>query len=136
MVERKSRFLLTKKLWEQSAEMIQNATLHLMEKQGLECFKKLTTDNGSEFSTLSLIEEETSSVQVFFTHAYASWEKGTNERHNGLLREFIPKGVSLKNLPYKDLQKYTHAINNRPRRIMDYQTPMERIVSEFNFCTN
>lgn len=133
MVERKTRYLLTKKVWGQSAEMILKGTLQLMEKQGLECFKTLTTDNGSEFSTLSLIEAETSNVQVFFTHAYASWEKGTNERHNGILREFIPKGKSLKNLTYNELHTYTNAINNRPRRIMDYQTPRERLASEYNY---
>lgn len=131
MVERKTRFTLTKKVWTQSAKKIQQATFQLMEKQGLECFHSLTTDNGSEFSTLSLIEEEVSDLQVFFTHAYAAWEKGTNERHNGLLREFIPKGKSLKDLKYSDLQKYTKAINHRPRRILGYQSPNECFDDEY-----
>lgn len=125
MVERKSRVLLTKKVWSKRAEDIQKATLQMMRKQGMECFKSLTTDNGAEFSTLSLIEENSSSVQVFFTHAFASWEKGTNERHNGLLREYLPKGKSLRDLKYTELQMYTDAINNRPRRILNYQTPIE-----------
>lgn len=125
MVERQARYLLTKKVWSKNAEVIQKAVLQMMEKNGLQYFKSLTTDNGSEFSTLSLIEEEAQDVQVFFTHAYASWEKGTNERHNGLLREFVPKGVSLKTLKYSDLQTITDAINNRPRKLLDYKTPME-----------
>lgn len=125
MVERTTRLLLTKKVWAQSADKIQQATFQLMVNQGLEYFKSLTTDNGSEFSTLSLIEKETLDIKVFFTHAYAAWEKGTNERHNGLLREFIPKGQSLSDLKYSDLQKYTNAINERPRRMFDYQTPNE-----------
>ena len=133
MVERKTRLFLTKKVWAQSAEEIQNATLQLMEGQGLECFKSLTTDNGAEFSTLSLIEDEAHDIKVFFTHAYAAWEKGTNERHNGLLREFIPKGMSLRNLKYYDLGKYTNAINNRPRRIMDYLTPRECFHNEYQY---
>jgi len=127
MVERQTRFLLTKKVWSMNAETIQEAVLQLMNKQGLECFKSLTTDNGSEFSNLSLIEKEIPDVQVFFTHAFASWEKGTNERHNGLLREFVPKGVSLKSLKYTELQNYTDAINNRPRRLLDYKTPKESL---------
>lgn len=131
MVERKTRFFLTKKVWAQNADKIQAATLQLMKMQGLEHFRTLTTDNGSEFSTLSLIEEETDNLQVFFTHAYAAWEKGTNERHNGLLREFIPKGKSLKNLKYSDLQNYTDAINNRPRKILDYDSPIECLVNEY-----
>lgn len=94
-------------------------------------FKPLTTDNGAEFSTLSLIEEDVSSVQVFFTHAFTSWEKGTNERHNGLLREFLPKGKSLGTQKYTELQMYTDSINNRPRRILNYQTPIEFLNNKF-----
>lgn len=130
MVERKTRLLLTKKVWGQSADIIQKATLQLMESQGLEHFLSLTTDNGSEFSTLSLIEDDIPNLEVFFTHAYAAWEKGTNERHNGLLREFIAKGESLKKLKYQDLKKYTDAINLRPRRILDYQSPSEAFHNE------
>lgn len=131
MVERKTRNLLTKKVWSQSAEDIQQATLQLMKRQGLECFQSLTTDNGSEFSTLSLIEEEANDLKVFFTHAYAAWEKGTNERHNGLLREFIPKGRSLRDLKYTDLQKYTDAINHRPRKILNYKSPNEKFATVY-----
>lgn len=74
------------------------------------------------------MEESVSNLEVFFTHAYAAWEKGTNERHNGLLREFIPKGKSLQQLKYTDLQRYIdaiNAINVRPRKILDYKTPTE-----------
>lgn len=130
LIERKERFLLTKKVWDLSADKIQQATLQMMKKEGLEHFLSLTTDNGSEFSTLSLIEEKSPHLQVFFTHAYAAWEKGTNERHNGLLREFIPKGISLRDLKYSDLKMYTDAINNRPRRIFNYESPRERFYRE------
>ncbi|SFH87314.1 hypothetical protein SAMN04489868_1427 [Pisciglobus halotolerans] len=132
MVERKTRFLLTKKIWGKSAELIQKAALQLMENQGIEQFKSLTTDNGSEFALPSQIEEQTSSVDVFFAYAFASWEKGTNERHNGMLREFVPKGCSLRNLRYQELQLYTEAINERPRRILNYATPKECLESEIN----
>lgn len=133
MVERKSRVLLTKKVWSMNAEAIQKAVQRLIEKQGLACFKSLTTDNGAEFSTLSLVEQEIPNMKVFFTHAFAAWEKGTNERHNGLLREFIPKGKSLKFLKYSDLKKYTNAINCRPRRLLDYQTPKECLNKELEY---
>lgn len=56
MVERKSRVLLTKKVWSMNAKTIQKAVQQLIEKQGLECFKSLTTDNSAELSTLSLVE--------------------------------------------------------------------------------
>lgn len=62
-----------------------------------------------------------------------AWKKGTNERHNRLLREFIPKGKSLKFLKYSDLKKYTDAINHRPRRLLDYQTPEECLNKELEY---
>lgn len=127
MVERKTRYCLTKKVWGKGATVVQKGVLDLMRKQGLEQFKTLTTDNGSEFSSLSLIEGITEDVQVFFTHAYASWEKGTNERHNRMLREFIPKGVTLRPLSYAHLLAVTNTINDRPRKIMGYATPAGRV---------
>jgi len=110
--------------------MIQKATLQLMKKHGFQHFLSLTTDNGAEFSTLSLVEEDIPNLKVFFTHAYAAWEKETNERHNGMLREFIAKGKSLKNLKYSELKKYTEAINHRPRRILHYKSPAEVFYNE------
>lgn len=79
MVERETRKLLTKKVWSKSADIIQKQVLQMIKKQGVRQFKTLTTDNGSEFSSLSMLESTVDSLQVFFAHAYASWEKGTNE---------------------------------------------------------
>lgn len=97
----------------------------MMETYGLEYFKTLTTDNGSEFSTLSQIENDVSHVKVYYTHAYSAWEKGSNERHNGLLREFIPKGESLKDLTDSQLKLNTDTINHRPRKKLGYKPPIE-----------
>ena len=79
MVERKTRKPLTKKVWSKSADIIQKQVLQMIKKQGVRQFKTLTTDNGSEFSSLSMLESTVDSLQVFFAHAYASWEKGINE---------------------------------------------------------
>ena len=54
-------------------------------------FKTITSDNGSEFAELAKLEDNTK-TKVYFAHPYSSWERGSNERHNGLLRRFIPKG--------------------------------------------
>ena len=58
----------------------------------------------SEFATLSKLEDTCEHLGVYFAHAYASWGKGSNERHNGMLSEFIPKGISLRDLTYKRLK--------------------------------
>ena len=99
-------------------------------KEDQEYLKTLTTDNGSEFSDLSQLENGLKDIEVFFTHAYSAWEKGTNERHNRMLREFLPKGTSFKNLIYQELAHYTNTINNRFRKILDYQTPNDCDIME------
>ena len=80
--------------------------------------KSIITDNGNKFSSLGEIE----GLDVYFAHAYSSYDQGTNEHFNGLLREFIPKGASLKDLDPNLLESYTKAINERPRRIHGYQS--------------
>ena len=78
----------------------------------------ITSDNGSEFSCLSDLEE----VDIYFAHPYSSHERGINENFNGLLREFLPKGQSFNSLTEKELAHYIKAINERPRRLHHYKT--------------
>ena len=115
LVERQTRYAVTKKLVEKKAEYVNQAVLECMK---LYPIKSITADNGNEFSSLSKIE----GLDVYFAHAYSSYERGTNENFNGLLREFIPKGCSLKELNQNLLEDYTKAINERPRRIHGYQS--------------
>lgn len=115
LVERQTRYAVTKKLVEKKAEYVNQAVLECMKPYPI---KSITADNGNEFSSLSKIE----GLDVYFAHAYSSYERGTNENFNGLLREFIPKGISLKELNPTLLEDYTKAINERPRRIHDYQS--------------
>ena len=115
LVERQTRYAVTKKLVEKKAEYVNQAVLECMK---LYPIKSITADNGNEFSSLSKIE----GLDVYFAHAYSSYERGTNENFNGLLREFIPKGSSLKKLNPTLLEDYTKAINERSRRIHGYQS--------------
>ena len=115
LVERQTRYAVTKKLVEKKAEYVNQAVLECMKPYPI---KSITADNGNEFSSLSKIE----GLDVYFAHAYSSYERGTNENFNGLLREFIPKGTSLKELNPTLLEDYTKAINERPRRIHSYQS--------------
>ena len=115
LVERQTRYAVTKKLVEKKAEYVNQAVLECMKPYPI---KSITADNGNEFSSLSKIE----GLDVYFAHAYSSYERGTNENFNGSLREFIPKGCSLKELNQNLLEDYTKAINERPRRIHSYQS--------------
>ena len=62
---------------------------------------------------------------MYFAHPYSSWERPQNERHNGLLREFIPKGTSIERYTDDDILDMADTLNQRPRRILDYHSPTE-----------
>ena len=84
----------------------------------------LTSDNGSEFANLSTLKVETD-TKVYFTHPYSSFEKGTNERNNGLIRRFIPKGKRISDYSSDDIAFIEEWMNTLPRRILNYKTPEE-----------
>ena len=90
--------------------------------------KTMTADNGSEFAKLS--ELETADLLVYFAHPYSSWERGSNERHNGLLRRFIPKGMPIKDVSDEVLKRTMNWCNNLPRKILGYKTPLEVFFEE------
>ena len=86
-------------------------------------FKSITTDNGSEFEEFSKVEDWGSTI--YFAHPYSSWERPVNERHNGLLRQYIPKGVSIERYTSEDILYFADELNSRPRRRLGYRTPEE-----------
>jgi len=86
-------------------------------------FQSITSDNGSEFAGLS--EAVKGISEVYFTHPYSSWERGTNENHNGIIRRFIPKGLSLNDVTPKSIKRIASWMNNLPRKRLGYRTPTE-----------
>lgn len=93
-------------------------------------FKSITADNGSEFASLSEALQDRSAV--YFAHPFSSWERGTNEKHNGILRRFIPKGKSMKDISLEQIQQITEWMNHLPRKLLKYRTPTEAILVHFN----
>lgn len=86
-------------------------------------FKTMTADNGPEFAQFS--KYESLGTRIYFAHPYSSWERPQNERHNGLLREYIPKGTSIERFSDEDILNIADALNQRPRRILNYYSPEE-----------
>ncbi len=88
--------------------------------------KKITCtyDNGSEMAEHESIERETN-MTIYFAHPYSSWERGTNENTNGLLREFFPKKTAFATVTQRELDLVVKLINNRPRKRLSYHTPAE-----------
>uniref|UniRef100_UPI000551706D IS30 family transposase n=1 Tax=Aneurinibacillus terranovensis TaxID=278991 RepID=UPI000551706D len=85
-------------------------------------FKTITSDNGSEFSELSHAINP-AQVEVYYTHPYTSSERGTNERHNGLIRRFIPKGKSIDDIDESLIADVENWCNMLPRKILGYRSP-------------
>jgi IS30 family transposase len=86
-------------------------------------FKTITSDNGAEFEDLSNLELW--GTKVYFAHPYSSWERPQNERHNGLLRRYIPKGVSIDRYHAEEILAFSDEINGLPRKLLGYHTPEE-----------
>lgn len=87
-------------------------------------FKSITTDNGSEFTELSNLEKDNKTL-VYYAHPYSSWEKGSNERHNRLVRRFIAKGERISDYGIDAIARIEDWCNNLPRKILGYKTPDE-----------
>ena len=106
---------------------IEEAIAYLKSEYGEErfsqVFKTITVDNGTEFETFTQLE--TLGTKVYFAHPYSSWERPQNEHHNGILRQYIPKGTGIDGYRDEDILNIADEINSRPRRVLDYQTPAE-----------
>ena len=95
-------------------------------------FKSVTGDNGSEFARLA--ELAVQGTKVYFTHPYASWEKGTNECHNKLLRRFIPKGVSMAGYSAEDIAYMADWANTLTRKILGYHGLISDLSSQIQIA--
>jgi IS30 family transposase len=132
IVERKSRYTLIIKLKARnSKEVAKMFSKYLNQLNPL--FKKtMTYDNGIEMAKHQLITRKTG-MKIYFAHPYSSWERGTNENTNGLIRRYLPKGTNFNEIDKKRLQIIQEKLNNRPRKIIGYKTPKEILDSELKF---
>ncbi len=80
-------------------------------------FKSITADNGSEFLDSEAIKDAAKCDEVYYAHPYSSWERGSNENGNRILRRFIPKGTDIGKLTVMELQRIEDWVNNYPRKI-------------------
>ena len=126
LLEKKTENYLAIRIPGKTSDAVMQAMLALRAEYGdrfSQVFKTITVDNGSEFADFAQVEEWGS--QVFFAHPYTSWERAQNERHNGLLRAFVPKGVSIEQFTDEDILAAADELNGRPRKKLGYRTPEE-----------
>ena len=128
--ERKTRKRYIMRLPAKKAQCVIKALEILKEQYGdkfAQVFKSITADNGSEFAELSSIE-----VPVYFAHPYSSWERGTNERQNGLVRFFIPKGKPISKVSDRTIKRAEEWINKIPRKLFNYSSSAELFEKEIS----
>ena len=125
LVDRKTGYTAIEKMTARTKEQVNAAMARSFAKL---CFpvKTLTLDNGTEFHGFKDIESA-HGVQIYFANPYHSWERGTNENTNGLIRQYIPKGKDMKSVTQLECDKIARKLNNRPRWRLGYETPAEKV---------
>ena len=123
MVERKTGYLLIGKLKARTSEEAAKSTLELINAHHGK-MKTITADNGTEFHGYRQIEEQ-SSVKFYFATPHHSWERGTNENTNGLIRQYLPKRQSMAKLTQAQCDQIALKINLRPRKRLNFKNPYE-----------
>ena len=134
--ERKTRKEIILKIKSISQIEIKKALDEIESKYGIEfCeqFKTITFDNGGEFLDWksierSAIDKDKKRTEVYFAHPYSSWERGTNENQNRMIRRFIPKGKNIAKISKKEIEKIENWMNNYPRKILGYKTANEMVL--------
>lgn len=131
IVERKSRYTLIVKLKAKNATEVAKMFSKKLNQLNPIFKKSMTYDNGIEMARHEIITKKTG-MKIYFAHPYSSWERGTNENTNGLIRRYLPKGTDFTKISEKTLYNIQHKLNNRPRKIIAYKTPNEILNFELN----
>jgi transposase, IS30 family len=123
LVERKSGLLLIGKLGDRTTASLNRRVLHLIRRHDA-AFETVTADNGTEFHDYRRIEARTKAL-FYFARPYHSWERGSNENANGLIRQYLPKGSSMAGLSQPQCNAIARKLNTRPRKRLGFRTPLE-----------
>jgi IS30 family transposase len=125
LVERKTGYVIIGKLENRQKEVVTARAVELIRKHA-GWFKTITADNGTEFHDYKKIEAATG-VPIYFAHPYHSWERGSNENANGLIRQYLPKRMNMSGVTQHRCNAVALALNIRPRKRHGFKSPAEVI---------
>ena len=131
LVERKSGYAVLAKVENKTADLVSTAIIKRLMPIS-ERVQTLTYDNGKEFANHVAIDKALGST-TYFADPYSSWQRGSNENLNGLIRQYIPKSRPLATVTDDELAKIEMLLNNRPRKRLGYKTPIEIFTSQLNY---
>ena len=121
IVERKTGFTLIQKVERKTALAVSQAMIGLLKPHRKKVYT-ITSDNGKEFAGHEEIASKLK-ADFYFAHPYSSWERGTNENTNGLIRQYFPKTRDFTTITQQEINMAMERLNNRPRKRLGYQTP-------------
>ena len=121
LVERKTGYTLIGHLKNRTTHSLNQRVIQLLKAH---LAKTITADNGTEFHQYRVLEKALGTT-FYFATPYHSWERGTNENTNGLIRQYFPKGISLEKVTQGECNLIAKRLNNRPRKRLNFKTPEE-----------
>lgn len=128
LVERSTRFTLVGRADSKEAAEVTRTICALFKTMPRKARRSLTLDNGKEFARHEEIARNTA-MDVFFANPYHSWERGTNENTNGLIRRLYPKKSSFSHIGTEELRRIDAFVNDRPRKCLGWWTPREKLIA-------
>ncbi len=124
LVERQTRYVMLVKVVGRNTETVVNALIKNARKLPQELYKSLTWDRGKEMAGHKRFTLATD-IKVYFCDPQNPWQRGTNENTNGLLRQYLPKGIDISDYSQAKLNAVARKLNERPRKTLEYRTPAE-----------
>lgn len=128
-VERKTRYTFIMKIDNRKSKTVTKAFAESLNTLPNYIRKSMTYDNGMEMANHKWLTDKTG-MDIYFAHPYSSWERGTNENTNGLIRRFFPKGTDFNTITLKQIKEAEYKLNNRPRKVLGYKTPNQMMQEE------
>lgn len=138
LVERKSRKMIIRKIADKTQRAVQRALNGIERSMGQGAFKAvfktITADNGGEFLAFDALERSVfggaDRTNIYYAHPYSSWERGSNENGNRMIRRFVPKGSDISKFTRKQINWIEEWINNYPRKILGFKTAEEIFIQQ------
>jgi IS30 family transposase len=124
LVERQTRYVMLVKVAGKDTQTVVNALVRHARKLPQELYKSLTWDRGKELAAHKRFTLATD-IKVYFCDPQSPWQRGTNENTNGLLRQYLPKGLDISGYSQTSLDAIARKLNERPRKTLGYRTPAE-----------
>lgn len=125
LVERQTRYVMLVKLDGKDSQTVVNALIKHASKLPQELYKSLTWDRGTEMHGHKRFTMATD-IKVYFCDPQSPWQRGSNENTNGLLRQYLPKGIDISGYSQAKLNSIARQLNERPRKTLGFQTPAGR----------